>query len=52
MVPEVLMRELEEEVQKPTGSWTVKPPELSVRGVLISKECGILYEMQNTQGLR
>lgn len=51
-VPEILMRELEEEVQRPTGRWTVTPPKLSVRGVLISKECGLLYELKDTLGLR
>jgi hypothetical protein len=51
-VPEILMQELEEEVQRPTGQWTVKPPKLSVRGVLISRECGLLYEVEDTEGLR
>lgn len=51
-VPEVLMQEFEEEVQRPTGRWTIPPPKLSVRGVLMSKECGVLYEVVNTEGLR
>jgi transmembrane E3 ubiquitin-protein ligase len=51
-VPEVLMQELEGELQKPTGIWTIKPPKLSVDGLLISKECGIIYEVINTEGLR
>lgn len=46
------MQELEEEVQRPTGRSTVKPPNLSVRGVLISRECGLLYEVGDTEGLR
>lgn len=50
-VPEVLMQELEEEVQRPTGRSTVKPPKLTVHGVLISRECGLLYEVEDTQGL-
>jgi hypothetical protein len=46
------MAELESEIQSPTGIWTVPPPKLSVTGVLLSKECGILYELTNTEGLR
>ncbi|GLB43394.1 putative ring finger [Lyophyllum shimeji] len=51
-VPEHLMRELEDEIQKPTGASTVVPPKLSVTGLLISKECGIMFEIGDTEGLR
>lgn len=51
-VPEYLMQELENELQSPTGISTVPPPKLSISAVLLSKECGILYEMKNTEGLR
>ncbi|KAF8967642.1 hypothetical protein BDZ97DRAFT_1802585 [Flammula alnicola] len=51
-VPEYLMQDLENELQNPTGIWTVPPPKLSVTGLLLSKECGILYEVTNTEGLR
>ncbi|EGO20800.1 hypothetical protein SERLADRAFT_442156 [Serpula lacrymans var. lacrymans S7.9] len=51
-VPEQLMDELEEELQRPTGKWTVKSPKLTLNGVLLSKECGILYHINNTEGLR
>lgn len=46
------MQELESEIQKPTGISTVAPPKLSISGVLLSKECGIMYELKNTEGLR
>jgi hypothetical protein len=46
------MQELEDELQKPTGIPTAKAPPLSVNGLLVSKECGILYEIVNTEGLR
>jgi hypothetical protein len=51
-VSEELMEELEDEIQKPTGIWTIDIPKLSIGGVLISKECGVLYEVTNTEGLR
>ncbi|PPQ90771.1 hypothetical protein CVT25_010160 [Psilocybe cyanescens] len=51
-VPEHLMQDLEEELQNPTGIWTVTPPKLWITGLLLSKECGILYEVTNTEGLR
>jgi hypothetical protein len=46
------MRELEDELQNPTGISTVTTPKLSISGVLLSKECGILYEVTNSEGLR
>ena len=46
------MKELEEEIQNPTGVSTVIPPKLSVNGVLVSKECGLLYAITDSEGLR
>ncbi|KAG6898323.1 hypothetical protein C0992_011915 [Termitomyces sp. T32_za158] len=51
-VPEYLMQELEEEIQKPTGVWTISPPKLVANGLLVSKECGLMFEMNETEGLR
>ncbi|TFK39970.1 hypothetical protein BDQ12DRAFT_629095 [Crucibulum laeve] len=51
-VPEYLMQDFEDEIQNPTGIWTIDPPKLSVTGLLLSKECGIMYEVKDTQGLR
>ncbi|KAF8817515.1 hypothetical protein BYT27DRAFT_7199045 [Phlegmacium glaucopus] len=51
-VPDYLMQELEDELQNPTGISTVSAPKLSISGVLLSKECGILYEITNSEGLR
>ncbi|KAG6827207.1 hypothetical protein H0H92_012791 [Tricholoma furcatifolium] len=51
-VPEYLMQELEDEIQKPTGLWTISPPKLSANGLLLSKECGVMFEMNDTEGLR
>ncbi|KAK0434656.1 hypothetical protein EV421DRAFT_1839657 [Armillaria borealis] len=46
------MQLLEDEMQHPKGLPTVSPPKLSVSGVLISKECGIMFEIRETEGLR
>ncbi|KAG7444427.1 uncharacterized protein BT62DRAFT_987876 [Guyanagaster necrorhizus] len=46
------MQQLEEEMQHPKGLPTVSPPKLSVSGILISKECGIMFEIRETEGLR
>lgn len=51
-VPEYLMQELEDELQNPTGISTVSTPKLSISGILLSKECGLLYEITNSEGLR
>ncbi|KAF7309806.1 RING-type domain-containing protein [Mycena indigotica] len=50
-VAEHLLAQLEEEIQHPTGVWTVRAPPMSLSGVLMSKECGILYEFHRTEGL-
>ena len=46
------MRELEEEIEKPTGIWTVQPPELKLEGVLVSQDCGVLLRFKKTTGLK
>jgi hypothetical protein len=46
------MKELEDELHNPTGIHTVSPPGLSIDGILVSKECGVLYKISNTEGLR
>lgn len=51
-VPEKLLREYEEEIQRPAGIWTVSPPPMSISGLLMSKECGILYEFHKAEGVR
>ncbi|KAG5654198.1 hypothetical protein H0H81_006231 [Sphagnurus paluster] len=51
-VPERLMQELEEEIQKPTGISTIDPPKLAITGLLLSKECGIMFDINKTEGLR
>ncbi|KAJ7890572.1 hypothetical protein B0H14DRAFT_3081695 [Mycena olivaceomarginata] len=50
-VPENLLREYEEEIQQPAGIWTIKPPPMSISGLLMSKECGILYEFHKAEGV-
>lgn len=51
-IPQSLMQDLEEETQRPTGRWTVHPsPKMQLKGVLVSKECGVLYEIVNSDGL-
>lgn len=51
-VPQHLLQELEEEIEKPTGVTTVRPPAMKLKGVLVSKNCGILYELPDIQGLK
>ncbi|THV01301.1 hypothetical protein K435DRAFT_963633 [Dendrothele bispora CBS 962.96] len=51
-IPEVFMEEYEQEVQTPTGIRTANPPRMSLKGVLLSTECGMLYELDNMEGLR
>ncbi|KAI0083737.1 hypothetical protein BDY19DRAFT_975766 [Irpex rosettiformis] len=51
-VPLYLMQELEEEIDNPTGITTVRAPEMKLSGVLVSKNCGILYELPDIQGLK
>ncbi|KAI0666870.1 hypothetical protein C8Q78DRAFT_1057520 [Trametes maxima] len=51
-VPKELMDELEGEIDEPTGITTVKSPEFSLDGVLLSQDCGILYEMKHALGVQ
>ncbi|KAJ3718919.1 hypothetical protein C8R42DRAFT_674859 [Lentinula raphanica] len=51
-VPAHVMKEHEAEIQRPTGIDTHLPTRLAMKSILISKECGILYEVSNMEGLR
>ncbi|KZT68761.1 hypothetical protein DAEQUDRAFT_765968 [Daedalea quercina L-15889] len=51
-VPEDLMKQLEQETEKPTGIWTVRPPEMKLNGVLVSQDCGVLFNLKETTGLK
>jgi hypothetical protein len=51
-ISEEVMHDLEDELQKPTGKWTVDRPPLRVNGVLMSRECGLLYRLHDAEGLR
>ncbi|KAG6332659.1 hypothetical protein ID866_6427 [Astraeus odoratus] len=51
-ISEELMRDVEGELQKPTGKWTAQVFPLHVNGVLVSQECGILYRLHDAVGLR
>ncbi|TBU30076.1 hypothetical protein BD311DRAFT_755258 [Dichomitus squalens] len=51
-VPKELMDELENEIDEPTGITTVRAPELSLEGVLLSQDCGILYEIKHAIGVQ
>lgn len=46
------MQDLEDELQKPTGKWTTKRPPLRLNGMLVSRECGLLYHLRDANGLR
>ncbi|KIJ65119.1 hypothetical protein HYDPIDRAFT_175153 [Hydnomerulius pinastri MD-312] len=49
---EDLMHDYEDELQKPTGKWTADPSPLRMNGVLMSRECGLLYRLHDAGGLR
>ncbi|KAH9926336.1 uncharacterized protein BXZ73DRAFT_49527 [Epithele typhae] len=51
-VPEEQMRELEREFEEPTGITTVRAPELALEAVLLSQDCGLLYEVQHATGVQ
>ncbi|KAI0644285.1 hypothetical protein C8Q79DRAFT_913528 [Trametes meyenii] len=51
-VPKELMDELESEIGEPTGITTVKSPEFSLEGVMLSQDCGILYEVKHVLGVQ
>jgi len=51
-VPENLMVELEQEIFEPSGISTVEPPDMILKGVLMSESCGILYHIDGSTGIR
>ena len=46
------MEELESEFEEPTGISTVKAPDFALEGVLLSQDCGILYEIKHAEGVQ
>ncbi|KAL0570589.1 hypothetical protein V5O48_011372 [Marasmius crinis-equi] len=51
-MPEYFMQEYESEMQNPTGLRPLQPPNLSMKAVLVSKECGIMFEIGNVTNTR
>lgn len=51
-VPRHLMKELEDEIDNPTGISTVSRPNMFMEGVLISKNCGLLLEFKEVRGVK
>ena len=51
-VPLHLMQELEAEMERPTGVSAAERPELVLNALLVSKECGIMYEVKRAEGLQ
>lgn len=39
-------------MDEPTGIATIHAPEMQLKGVLVSKDCGILYELPDIKGLK
>jgi len=46
------MLDLEQEIFEPSGISTVDPPRMILKGVLISKLCGILYHIDESAGMK
>ncbi|KAL4250477.1 hypothetical protein ABKN59_006994 [Abortiporus biennis] len=51
-VPQDLMKELEDEIDEPTGITTVPRPPMKMNGVVVSKNCGMLYVLKDINGLK
>lgn len=46
------MLELEQEIFDPSGISTVNPPKMVLNGVLVSQSCGVLYQVDESTGIR
>ena len=51
-VPQPLLDELEHEMEEPEGISTVRPQEMKLRGVLVSPNCAMLYELPDITGMK
>jgi transmembrane E3 ubiquitin-protein ligase len=52
MISKETLNELENEMDEPTGISTVSRPVLKMNAILLSKECGILIEMREGEGMK
>lgn len=46
------MKELEDEIDNPTGISTVSRPPMNMEGILVSKNCGLLLQLKEVRGLK
>lgn len=46
------MKELEDEIDVPTGITTIQPPPLLMNGVLLSRECALMLQFTHGIGLK
>ena len=51
-VPLWQLQEVESEIDNPTGVTTVRQPQMRLKGVLMSKDCGMLYELPEETGMK
>lgn len=51
-VPQAALEELEHEIDEPTGITTVRSPDMKFRGVLVSKNCAMVYELPEIEGMK
>lgn len=51
-VPQNVMEELEAESENPTGITTIQPPDMVLRGVLLSEQCGLAFTFERAEGIR
>jgi len=50
-VPAVLLAELEDELENPSGVSTIRRPPLKIEGMLLSADCGVMIEFGDALGL-
>ena len=51
-MPLLQLQEVESEIDNPTGVTTVRQPTMRLKGVLMSKDCGMLYELPEETGMK
>ena len=51
-VPLASLKEVEDEIQEPTGISKIRAPDMKLQGVLVSQNCGMIYELPDISGMK
>lgn len=51
-IPQALLQQVEDEIDEPTGVSMIHAPDMKLQGVLVSKNCAMVYELPDISGMK